>query len=352
MIPAAVLWCCPIFAQAGPATEPEATELLAALKAYPSSLVYESYCAGNWDLFMMNADGTGTVNLTNTPDVTELYPHVSPDGTKVVFVVDEGEGDARVRCVYTMNIDGAERTLVARHAREGCWKSDGKAIAYLGAENHAVETASGSLGQTRVDDPRFSLVDYATNGIFIYDLETGEHRQHPNHDLHHLYNLSWSPDGKWFLATVHAGMGHKHTNLLIEADGMNVYDLGVGGCRPDFSPDSTRLAWGRTDFDIHVADLDVNGPAPKLVNEHAVASSPEPMAIYHVDWSPDGKYLAFSCGPHQKRLGPAPEIIGSDASGWNICVGPASGASGFVVLTQDGHSNKEPDWVPMTGKNE
>ncbi len=339
------LYVFPAFAQGGPATEEQTTALLTTLQAYPARIVYESHCTGNWDLFMMNADGTGVKNLTNSPDVNELYPHVSPDGTKVVFVVDEGEGDAAFRSIYYMNMDGTGRTLVAKHAREACWRADGKAIAYLGSENHVVETATGSLGEARVDDPRFTLMDYATNGVFIYDLETGEHRQHPNHGLHHLYNLCWSPDSKWFVATVHAGMGYNHTILLIEADGMKVFDLGIGGCRPDFSPDSKKLAWGRTDFDLHIADLDVSGPEPKILNEHPVAKSPEPMAIYHVDWSPDGKYIAFSSGPHEKRLGLPPEMIGCDAEGWNICVCPTTGTDPFVTLTHDGKSNKEPDWV-------
>ena len=33
-------------------------------------------------------------------------------------------------------------------------------------------------------------------------------------------------DGKWFVATVHAGMGYGHTNLLIEADGDRIINLG------------------------------------------------------------------------------------------------------------------------------
>ena len=39
------------------------------------------------------------MNLTKTPDLSELYPHVSPDGTKVCFIVEEGSahgGDPQV----------------------------------------------------------------------------------------------------------------------------------------------------------------------------------------------------------------------------------------------------------------
>ena len=66
------------------------------LAAIPFKLVYETYRPTNgkenWELFMMNADGSNPVNLTSTPDVDEMYPHVSPDGQKISFVVDEGQG--------------------------------------------------------------------------------------------------------------------------------------------------------------------------------------------------------------------------------------------------------------------
>ena len=58
------------------------------LKGVGHRIIYETYQDGNWELFVRNADGSGVVNLTRTPKVNELYPHVSPDGTKVSFVVD------------------------------------------------------------------------------------------------------------------------------------------------------------------------------------------------------------------------------------------------------------------------
>lgn len=42
------------------------------------------------DLFLINADGTGRMRLTNTPDVLEAYPIWSPDGTRIAYVTDIG----------------------------------------------------------------------------------------------------------------------------------------------------------------------------------------------------------------------------------------------------------------------
>ena len=71
------------------------------------------------------------MNLTHTPDVNELYPHVSADGAKVCFLVDAGEGEQTTRDVYCMNVDGTGRQLVARGARDPCWTADDKGIIYV-----------------------------------------------------------------------------------------------------------------------------------------------------------------------------------------------------------------------------
>ena len=296
-----------------------------------SKLVYETYHEGNWELFIANADGTECANLTRTPDMHELYPHVSPGGAKICFVADEGEGDAKIRNVYCMNIDGSERIQVAENARQACWNPDGMAIAYLKGEFE-----------------EFSYLDFATHGIFVYDLETQKHTQHPNEKLHHLYNLCWSPDGNWFMATVHGGMGYDHAILAIEADGMGVFDLEIGGCRPDISPDGKQIAWGESDWVLSIGDLDFTSSKPRVINRRAVVESAKPMKIYHVDWSPDGKFVAFSRGPIKKKdLGYAQEIVGIKAEGWDICVADAMATNRWVPITDDGQSCKEPDWVPV-----
>lgn len=306
-------------------------ELLSQLKSLKHKIVCESNRSGNWDLWLMNADGSNPVNLTNTPDVDELYPKVSPDGTKIVFCADEGKGEEKVRNLYVMDLAGGKRMKIADNSREPCWNADGTKIAFL-----------------RGEFDKFSYSDFATKGIFIYDLANGQIRQHPNKKIEHLYTLNWTPDGKWFVATIHGGMGFKHGILALEAEGDGVFDLNLGGCRPDVSPDGKQIAWGHGDYAIGVADLDFSSIPPKAVNVHNVVESKDPMETYHVDWSPDGKYVAFSFGPkhHGKNLkGLLPEFPGVEAPGWNVTVADVSKKNTYVQITQDGKSCKEPDWV-------
>ena len=299
------------------------------LRKIPFKIVYESYRktngTENWELYLINADGSNPVNLTRTPDVDEMYPHASPDGTRICFVADEGTSNKKVRNIYYINIDGSGRVKVADNARQPCWGPDAKTIAYLKAEFE-----------------RYTIKDYATKGLFFYDIETRKHTQHPNKNLHHLYNICWSPNGNWFLATVHGGMGFKHANLAFEANSNKVFDLtkyGVTGCRPDCSFDNSRITWGLTDWDLCTAAIDLKSSVPKVTNVKRVVKCTKEHEVYHSDFSPDAKYITFSHGPK------AQEMVGGMAPGWNICISDMTGK--WVQITTDGNHNKEPDWVPI-----
>ena len=318
-------------AQCGEEPAEGSSELLAELGNYRHKIVYETNRDGNWELYLTDADGSHPINLTHTPDVDELYPKPSPDGTKICFVADIGKGDDKVRNIYYMNSDGTGRTKVADNGREPCWSPDETRIAYMKGEFE-----------------KFTYFDAATKGLFLYDLKTGKTREHVNHKLHHLYTLNCSPDGKWFVATVHGGMGFSHTILAIEANGEKVVDLKLEGCRPNISPDGKKVCWGHGDYCAGVADLDLSGPTPKATEIHDVVESKSPVETYHITWSPDMKYLTFTRGPKFKGKslkGLLPEFPGVEAPGWNVCVADAAQKNRWVAITHDGKSCKQPSWV-------
>jgi len=323
---------------------------LAGLPDLPYKIVYESYEGDNWELFVMGADGSGKTNLTNTKDSHELYPQTSPDGKRICFVSDTGEGRTTVRTVCVMNADGSGRKAIAEYGRQPFWSPDSKTVGYLPQEF-----------------PKFNVVDYFTKGLTFYNVETGESRPHPiSEKLHHLYNPCFSANGKWIVSTVHAGMGFKHAILRIDADGDKIENLGIGGCRPCLSPDGKKIAWGESDHKITVAEFPADADDPK-VGKRLFEVVHKKDKIYHVDWAPDSKHLSFSRGVPSKgdisKRGTheaACEIVGVFAKGWDVFVVPVAlsegvepevldlavaGEDAFANVTGNGSSNKEPAWL-------
>lgn len=326
------------------ATSLAAKDVKSRLANTPYQLVYETYADNNWELFVSNADGSEIRNLTNTSDQHELYPQVSPDGKRVCFISDKGAGRNTVRSVYVMNMDGSERKLVSKHARQPCWTNDSGTLIYLPQEY-----------------PKWNVVDYYSKGLMFYHVPTGKSKPHPNSaKLHHLYNPSMSPDGKWIVSTVHAGMGFQHAILLIEANGDRIIDLKIPGCRPTFSPDGKHVAWGPGDHEIAVGSINWEANPPDI-GKKVLSVKDAVNKIYHVDWSPDGHFLSISRGlsndgdpskpgTHQAAC----EMVGIYAKDWNIIAVPLdqgpnidlakANSSQFAEITTGGHSHKESDW--------
>ncbi len=79
------------------------TEIGALCWTPSSQIIYSTSTGRNFDLWIMNADGTGNRQLTFTTDRHEVQPELSPDGRYVVFLVAYPTG---LRSVWRMSIDG------------------------------------------------------------------------------------------------------------------------------------------------------------------------------------------------------------------------------------------------------
>ena len=68
--------------------------------------------AADDDIWIMNADGTNQVNLTDSPNV-EFGTAFSPDGTLIAFAGTGGPVPTGQRYVQTIRTDGSDRRIVA-----------------------------------------------------------------------------------------------------------------------------------------------------------------------------------------------------------------------------------------------
>ncbi|GIV01726.1 MAG: hypothetical protein KatS3mg015_0556 [Fimbriimonadales bacterium] len=120
----------------------------------PTFIAFESTRDGNFEIYVMNADGTNQTNLTNNAAI-DSGPVWSADGSKIAFVSDRDGNDE----VYVMNADGTNQTRLTNNPapsdRFPVWSPDGSKIAFVSDRDGNVEiyvmNADGT-SQTRPDE--------------------------------------------------------------------------------------------------------------------------------------------------------------------------------------------------------
>ena len=65
-------------------------------------IAFESFRDGNYEIYVMNADGSGQTRLTNN-GATDVWPSWSPDGSQILF--SSGQTVTGLD-LYVMNADG------------------------------------------------------------------------------------------------------------------------------------------------------------------------------------------------------------------------------------------------------
>ncbi len=277
-----------------------------------SRIVFESNRDGNFEIYVMTADGSGQTRLTTSPGDDEI-PRWSPDGTRIAF---ESNRDGNLE-IYVMNADGSGQTRLTNNAAVDAsptWSPDGQRIAFHSTRDGNTEiyimNADGT-GQTRLTN---SPVVDATP--------------------------SWSPGTRIAFAS-RQRVGRAEV-WVINPDGTGQSDVSSGVdligledavSNPSWSPDGQQLAFtgvydGRAP-DVCVISLSHFGHTCLTGN----IPVPEPSVAPR--WSPDGNQIVFT---------------GFRSGNYDIYVMNADG-SGQTRLTTGPATDGDPDWwarLPLT----
>src|SRR5690606_7943540 len=90
---------------------------------------------GNQDIYIMDADGSNVVNLTNHPDA-DFWPVWSPEGNHIVFQ-SMRDRPKKVAQIYKTDVKGTRSvnlTSTLFHAFDPVWSPDGTHIAFVSTD--------------------------------------------------------------------------------------------------------------------------------------------------------------------------------------------------------------------------
>jgi TolB protein len=230
--------------------------------ARPKLLVVSNR-SGNADIFLMNADGSDAVNLTQSAG-DDTFPAWSPDGKHIAFT-SERDGPPQL---YVMAADGSNvRRLTEAQIsdRAAAWSPDGKKIAF-----------GRNLG--------------GNQEIFVIDAD-GSNPVNLTNDDAFDGDPAWSPDGKRLaFASSRGGQGFRLH--VMEADGKNAQQLSEGNnpfgfTYPAWSPDGKAVAFteiGKNALELFVRDY-MSGKQKALTALGGLNTQ--------IAWAPGGKQAAF-----------------------------------------------------------
>ena len=268
----------------------------------PGRIAFYSERDGDREIYVINADGSGVVQLTDN-DSDERDPEWSPDGNRIMFVSDR-DNDVEMYDIYVMNADGSgvEQLTDGCSNRSPAWSPDGDRIAFdsradiyvMNADGSGVVQLTGTLpescGEVFFSDRRGA----GFNELYIRNAD-GSVELFTEYDSLDFASVdwfsSWSPDGGRI--AFQSGRDGDAEIYVMNADGSSVEQLTENEYYdwfPSWSPDGGRIAFesdrdSGDDYEIFVMNLDGSGLVQLTEND----SDDRGPA-----WSPDGGRIAFS----------------------------------------------------------
>lgn len=177
-----------------------------------NSIAYNSGIGGNAEIFILDLEDTQSVNITNNP-AKDWKPDWSPDGSQIVFFTDR-DGFSEIYTIQVDTFDTLRLTETDAYDRQPAWSPDGNQIVFSSdrdgeweiylmdkdGDNITRLTKHEEFDLAPAWSPDGKMISYASKQegnweIFIMDIVTRELKRLTNHPANDL-NPAWSPDGK------------------------------------------------------------------------------------------------------------------------------------------------------------
>jgi Ca2+-binding RTX toxin-like protein len=277
---------------------------------YVKDMGYVKDVGVNYDIYVVNADGTGRINITQNI-AYDFNPVWSPDGSKIAFQSDRsvpGASGGGNMDIWVMNGDGTGLKFVGEGSRYYQWTPDGSKVVYLHSQTSRELGSSFVLTYFNADGSgQQSIILYSqTSGIKVEDEP--------------YFDLSASGDK---IVSVHGGK-----IFTVNTDGTNfqyISDMTYDNSDPVWSPDGTKIAYVHSDgWTKQICVMNADGSGKRFLTHDETNRSTGPT------WSADGSKIAW-CG-----------------SGGSLIYVMNSNGSGKTQVSPSGEYAYNPVWAPIS----
>jgi TolB protein len=225
-------------------------------------VVFMSFRDKGWNIFLMNANGSGIVNLTKTENpIVNFEPAISPDGSEVVYMRQDSGGQE----LWRVGADGSNPENLTEAVGEEAqpeFSADGTRITYI------------STGPKTCCDPEYN------NDVWVMDAD-GTNQEQLTKTNFPRQNLgpTWSPDGTKIAYSTTESPGNNGFHVMDSDGSDDSGPLPAGtSINLSWSPDGTKIAYQPMAGGLWVMNPDGTGAAPLVSN----------TGVAYPSWAPKG----------------------------------------------------------------
>lgn len=263
------------------------------LSTMNGKIYFDSNRNGNYEIYVMNADGSNIINITNTSRYDEIMPAVSPNGATVVYMKAE-HYDFTTNELWSADSDGSNaKQLTNNNSADGHadFSPDSRHIVYVSWRDGNEE-------------------------LYLMDIVSGEDRRITFNNASDN-DPDWSPDGEYIsFKSTRAYTDSSEAEFLdiryeifeMDTAGNNIMRLtndSLSDHDPDYSPNGYDIAFLRV-FEDNTNDVCIMKRDGSGIQNLSLTGD-----NWYTSFSPDGQYIAF-CSTRDESADIY--IMGSDGS--------------------------------------